>query len=108
MDKSLLNNFIQYLVNLGLISYESSYQLNTIYEDILSKESDDSYKIVYELMTTTDFKNEWGIELRAYSASVIGKVLDKLGYEVETVKRNGKTAKLRQLPKRLCYPTNQK
>ena len=77
-------------------------------EDILSKESDDSYKIVYELMTTTDFKNEWGIELRAYSASVIGKVLDKLGYGVETVKRNGKTAKLRQLPKRLCYPTNQK
>ena len=77
-------------------------------EDILSKESDDSYKIVYDLMTTTDFKNEWDIELRAYSASVIGKVLDRLGYEVETVKRNGKTAKLRRLPKRLCYPTNQK
>ena len=77
-------------------------------EDILSKESDDNYKIEYALMTTTDFKNEWDRELKAYSASVIGKVLDKLGYEVETVKRNGKTAKLRRLPKQLCYPTNQK
>ena len=89
-------------------THEKKLKAQQEIEDILSKESDDSYKIVYELMTTTDFKNEWGIELRAYSASVIGKVLDRLGYEVETVKRNGKTAKLRQLPKRLCYPTNQK
>ena len=60
-------------------------------------------------MTVTEFKNEWERELRAYSSSVIGKVLDKLGYEVETVERkNGKTAKLRRLPKQLCYPTNPK
>jgi hypothetical protein len=39
MDKSILNNFIQYLVNLGLISYESSFQLYIIYEDISSKEN---------------------------------------------------------------------
>ena len=78
-------------------------------EDILATESDDSYKIIYELMTTTEFKNEWDKELRAYSASVIGKVLDKLGYEVEIVERkNGKTAKLRRLPKQLCYPTDSK
>ena len=78
-------------------------------EDILSKESDDNYKIVYELMTTTDFKNEWERELKAYSAIVIGRVLDKLGCEVETIERkNGKTAKLRRLPKQLCYPINPK
>ena len=78
-------------------------------EDILAKETDDNYKVVYELMTVTEFKNEWERELRAYSSSVIGKVLDKLGYEVETVERkNGKTAKLRRLPKQLCYPTNPK
>lgn len=70
-------------------------------EDILSEESNIRYKIVYDLMTATDFKNEWGIELKAYSASVIGKALDKLGVEIETVKRNGKTTKLRRLPKRL-------
>ena len=39
MDKSILNNFIQYLVNLGLISYESSFQLYNIYDDISSKEN---------------------------------------------------------------------
>ncbi len=89
-------------------THEKKLKAQQEIEDILSKESDDNYKIVYELMTATEFKNEWDKELRAYSSSVIGKVLDKLGYEVETVKRNGKTAKLRRLPKQLCYPTNQK
>ena len=78
-------------------------------EDILAKETDEYYKIVCELMTTTDFKNEWQQELRAYSAVAIGRVLDKLGYDVEVVERkNGKTARLRRLPKKLCYPTNSK
>ena len=90
-------------------THEKKLKAQQEIEDILSKESDDSYKIVYELMTTTDFKNEWDIELRAYSAVVIGRVLDKFGYEVETIERkNGKTARLRRLPKKLYYPINSK
>ena len=90
-------------------THEKKLKAQQEIEDIQSKESDDNYKIVYELMTTTDFKNEWERELRTYSVIVIGRVLDKLGYEVEIVERkNGKTAKLRRLPKQLCYPINPK
>ena len=53
-----------------------------------------------EEMTTTDFKNLYRDELRAYTAAQIGKVLDKLGYGVEIKKRDGKTQRLRTLPKR--------
>ena len=69
-------------------------------EDILNAVSTPYFRIVMEEMTTTDFKNLYRDELRAYTAAQIGKVLDKLGYGVEIKKRDGKTQRLRTLPKR--------
>ena len=75
MDKSLLNNFIQYLVNLGLISYESSYQLNTIYEDILSKENNVEF-ITLMYNSLLNFINNMNEEQKKFlSYNVIQKYL---------------------------------
>lgn len=70
-------------------------------EDILNAVDTSRYRISNELMTVTDFKQLYSDELRAYSAAQIGKVLDKLGYSAEVRKVNGKTQRLRVLPKRI-------
>lgn len=75
-------------------------------EDILNAVSTPYFRIVMEEMTTTDFKNLYRDELRAYTAAQIGRVLDKLGYAVEIKKRDGKTQRLRTLPKREYMNSN--
>ena len=70
-------------------------------EDILNAVDNAKYKISNELMTVTDFKQLYSDELRAYSVAQIGKVLDKLGYSAEVRKINGRTQRLRVLPRRI-------
>ena len=70
-------------------------------EDILNSVDTARYKIVSEYMTVSDFKQLYSEELRTYSVAQIGKVLDKLGYAMEVRKINGKTQKLRVLPRRV-------
>lgn len=69
-------------------------------EDILNRDNTGGYSVKWQYMTVTDFKMLYSDELRAYSAAQIGKVLDKLGYGTEVKKIDGKTQKLRILPKR--------
>ena len=69
-------------------------------EDILNQSDNARYKIEWLYMTVTDFKQLYSDELRAYSAAQIGKVLDKMGYNAEIRKFDGKTQRLRVLPKR--------
>jgi len=69
-------------------------------EDILNQSDNARYKIEWLYMTVTDFKQLYPDELRAYSAAQIGKVLDKMGYNAEIRKIDGKTQRLRVLPKR--------
>ena len=69
-------------------------------EDILNQSDNTRYKIEWLYMTVTDFKQLYSDELRAYSAAQIGKVLDKMGYNAEIRKFDGKTQRLRVLPKR--------
>lgn len=69
-------------------------------EDILNQTDTDRYTIEMKYMTVTDFKQFYIDELRNYSVSQIGKALDKLGYVMELRKINGKTCKMRLLPKR--------
>lgn len=69
-------------------------------EDILNRGDTGSCLVKWQYMTVTDFKMLYPDELRAYSAAQIGRVLDKLGYAAEIKKIDGKTQKLRILPKR--------
>ena len=69
-------------------------------EDILNQSDNARYKIEWLYMTVTDFKQLYPDELRAYSSAQIGKVLDKMGYNAEIRKIDGKTQRLRVLPKR--------
>lgn len=69
-------------------------------EDILNQSDNAKYSIQWQTMTVTDFKQLYADELRAYSAAQIGKVLDKMGYNAEIKKIDGKTQRLRVLPKR--------
>ena len=69
-------------------------------EDILNQSDNARYKIEWLYMTVTDFKQLYSDELRAYSSAQIGKVLDKMGYNAEIRKFDGKTQRLRVLPKR--------
>ena len=69
-------------------------------EDILNQSDNARYKIEWLYMTVTDFKQLYSDELRAYSSAQIGKVLDKMGYNAEIRKIDGKTQRLRVLPKR--------
>ncbi|MBQ7337440.1 MAG: hypothetical protein IJW40_03190 [Clostridia bacterium] len=69
-------------------------------EDILNQSDNAKYSIQWQTMTVTDFKQLYADELRAYSAAQIGKVLDKMGYNAEIRKVDGKTQRLRVLPKR--------
>ena len=69
-------------------------------EDILNQSDNAKYSIQWQTMTVTDFKQLYADELRAYSAAQIGKVLDKMGYNAEIKKIDGKTQRFRVLPKR--------
>ena len=70
-------------------------------EDILNQSDNAIYKIEWRYMTVTDFKQLYADELRAYTSAQIGKVLDKLGHTAEIRKIDGKTQRLRKLPKRI-------
>ncbi len=70
-------------------------------EDILNQTDNARYKIEWVYMTVTDFKQFYSDELRAYSASQMGRVLDKLGHTVEIRKIDGRTQRLRNLPRRI-------
>ena len=70
-------------------------------EDILSQTDTGGYSIQWQYTTVTDFKQSYPDELRAYSAAQIGKVLDKMGYNAEIRKIDGRTQRLRMLPKRV-------
>ncbi len=70
-------------------------------EDILNAVDNAKYRMSNELMTVTDFKQLYNDELRAYSVAQIGKVLDKLGYSAEVRKINGRTQRLRVLPRKI-------
>ena len=69
MEKSILNNFIQYLQNFGFISYESSYQLYIIYEDISSKENNmDFTTLMYNsLLSFINKMNEEQLKFLSYN-----------------------------------------
>ena len=69
MEKSILNNFIQYLQNFGFISYESSYQLYIIYEDISSKENNmDFTTLMYNsLLNFINKMNEEQLKFLSYN-----------------------------------------
>ena len=72
--------------------------------DILSKLNMDrqktsaNYKIIDEYMTVTEFMS-YHSELNKYTAEQVGKVLTKLGYESQKKKLDGKSIRMKFLPK---------
>ena len=72
--------------------------------DILSKLNMDrqktsaNYKIIDEYMTVTEFMS-YHSELNKYTAEQVGKVLTKLGYESQKKKLDGKSIRMKLLPK---------
>lgn len=70
-------------------------------EDILGQSDTNSYSVVWEYMTVTDFRNCYSEELRYYKAEQIGKVLDKLGIKSKSMRINGSSypSKVRLLPR---------
>ena len=48
-------------------------------------------------MTTTEFRDN-NPSLQRYSSADIGRVLNKLGYKIKSVRENGEARKLRLLP----------
>ena len=72
--------------------------------DILSKlnmdrqKTSENYKIIDEYMTVTEFMS-YHSELNKYTAEQVGKVLTKLGYESQKKKLDGKSIRMKFLPK---------
>ena len=87
-------------------TFEKPLKSQVEVEDILSMTGDGYYRIEYKLMTITEFKCEWQQELRAYSAVVIGKALDRLGIETQLVRTGNQVKRVRNLPKKI-YPCDE-
>ena len=87
-------------------TFEKPLKSQVEVEDILSMTGDEYYRIEYKLMTITEFKCEWQQELRAYSAVVIGKALDRLGIETQLVRTDNQVKRVRNLPKKI-YPCDE-
>lgn len=67
--------------------------------DILSECDTDFYSILWEEMTVTKFKESHD-SLKSFTLQQLGRALDHLGVEMKLRKVDGKTQKLRYLPRR--------
>ncbi len=67
--------------------------------DILSECDTDFYSILWEEMTVTKFKESHD-SLKSFTLQQLGRALDHLGIEMKLRKVDGKTQKLRYLPRR--------
>lgn len=69
-------------------------------EDILGLVDTKFYNIVSEYQTTTEFRDNFSSELGKFTVDIVAKALEAVGIHAEIKKINGKTRRVRLLPKR--------
>ena len=80
-------------------AHEKTLQGEDEISDILSECDTDFYSILWEEMTVTKFRESHD-SLKSFTLQQLGRALDHLGVEMKLRKVDGKTQKLRYLPRR--------